>query len=232
MLTIAGLGLRDGDVSDRTMKSLEKCDEAYAEFYTNVETVDVEVLEEQTGQDIKKLSREEVEREQLPVVQAEDKHVVFLVSGDPLSATTHFELKKQAEERKIEVEVCHAPSILTAVAETGLNLYKFGRTVTIPEKGEPESVKSYIEQNESVGLHTLVLLDIGMDASTAAEKLLRLGVEDRKCVVAERLGLESQKTSVLSLKEVQNKDLGGPPHSIILPGKMSHKEKEYVDMYE
>ncbi|MFB6295000.1 MAG: diphthine synthase, partial [Candidatus Nanohaloarchaea archaeon] len=70
----------------------------------------------------------------------------------------------RARRRGFDVEVVHAPSILTAVAQTGLSLYKFGRTttLTIQNGAVPGSVFDAVRENQAAGLHTLVLLDIGM----------------------------------------------------------------------
>ena len=52
---------------------------------------------------------------------------------------------------------------MTTIAETGLQLYKFGKTASIPfwtENHKPESFFDYLEQNQSIGAHTLCLLDL------------------------------------------------------------------------
>ncbi len=232
MLTIAGLGLTDNDLTLRTLERMKEADRVYVELYTNTDVYAIGELEEKIGREIKRLDRPGVEAEMKPVEDAENLDVVFLVSGDPLSATTHYEIKEQAENRGIEVEVLHAPSILTAVTETGLNLYKFGRTVTVPQNSTPESIGDHIRKNDSVGLHTLVLLDINLDGSTAAEKLLELGIEDREAVVVERAGSGDTRITVSNLSEVAEAELGDPPHSIILTGEKSHKEQEYLENHE
>ncbi|MFB6216624.1 MAG: diphthine synthase, partial [Candidatus Aenigmatarchaeota archaeon] len=131
MLYLVGLGLDDGEVTQKGIEAVRSSEKVYAEFYTNTETVDLENLEEKTESAIKKLSREEVEREDAVLESAREQDTAFLVSGDPLTATTHYDIKHRAEKRGIEVNVVHAPSILTSVAETGLNVYKFGRVVTL-----------------------------------------------------------------------------------------------------
>ncbi|MFB6100164.1 MAG: diphthine synthase, partial [Candidatus Nanohalobium sp.] len=138
MIHLIGLGLDNGEVTEKGLEAMESADRVFAEFYTNTETVDLEKLEEETGSEIQKLSREEVEQQDTIIEEAGDSDVAFLVSGDALTATTHYDIKHRAEERGIETEVVHAPSIFTSIAETGLNVYKFGRTVTLPEEGKPE----------------------------------------------------------------------------------------------
>jgi diphthine synthase len=231
MLHLIGLGLDDGEVTEKGLKAIESSENVFAEFYTNTETVDLERLEEKTGSEIEKLSREEVEQEDRIVEEAMDSDIAFIVSGDALTATTHYDIKHRAEKKGVETEVVHAPSIFTSIAETGLNVYKFGRTVTLPENGKPESVIRYVEKNDSIGLHTLILLDINLEADEAAKKILEMKPElsDREAVVLERANLDSQAVSAMKLEEIPETSFGEPPHSLILTGEKSHKEEEFID---
>lgn len=232
MLRLVGLGLDDGEVTRKGEKALKEAEKVYAEFYTNTETVNIEALEERLGVEIEKLSRKEVEREDRIFESAEEQDTAFLVSGDPLTATTHYYIKHRAEKKEIETEVVHAPSIITSVNETGLNLYKFGRVVTLPEEGKPSSIIEHVEKNDSIGLHTLVLLDINYRVSDAAEKLLEMGLEDREVVVIERANNEDQKIQTMQLQEAADLELGKPPHSIVLTGEKSHKEEEFLEAHK
>ena len=233
MLYLIGLGLDDGEITQKGINALKEVDKAFVEFYTNTETVDVENIEEKTGTDIEKLSRDEVERNDRIIESAEKQDTAFLVSGDPLTATTHYDINHRAEEKGIETKVVHAPSIFTSIAETGLNVYKFGRTVTLPKDMAPESIGKHIEKNDSIGLHSLVLLDIDYDASEAAEKLIEIdeNLKDRDAVVLQRANDDSQKVSVSKLEEISNEELGDTPHSIIIVGETSHKEDEFLEAY-
>ena len=223
-----GLGLDNDEITQKGLDALEEVDEAYAEFYTNTANIDLEKL----PADIEVLERKEVEQEDKIIEAAEEKDVAFLVSGDPLTATTHYDIKHRAEEKGLKVKVIHAPSIFTSIAGTGLNVYKFGRTVTLPREGKPESIKKYIEKNDSIGLHSLVLLDIDYNASNAAKKLLDLGLEDREAVVIERANHDDLKIQASSLEEISEMNLGETPHSIILTGEKSFKEKEFIESHE
>lgn len=231
MLYLIGLGLDDGEITQKGLEALENVDKAFVEFYTNTETVDIEKLEDQTGTDIEKLSRDEVERKDKIIEAAAEQETAFLVSGDPLTATTHYDIKHRAEEQEIETKVVHAPSIFISIAETGLNVYKFGRTVTLPKDMAPESIGEHIEKNDSIGLHSLVLLDINYDAVEAAEKLVKIDQDlaDREVAVLERANDDSQEVSVMNLKELSNTELGETPHSIIIIGDTSHKEEEFLE---
>lgn len=52
---------------------------------------------------------------------------------------------------------------MNAIGATGLQLYNFGQTVSLPfftETWKPESWYDKIKENVDLSLHTLVLLDI------------------------------------------------------------------------
>lgn len=231
MLRLVGLGLDDGEITEKGTEAIRNSEKVYAEFYTNTETVDLDQLEEKTGKEIQKLSREEVERKDKVLTSAQDYETAFLVSGDPLTATTHYDIKHRAEEKGIDTEVVHAPSILTSVAETGLNVYKFGRVVTLPENSAPESVIQHIEKNDSIGLHTLVLLDINYSADDATEKLtdLKPGLAEREAIIIERANLKNQSLTHGELGEIDPE--GDTPHCIVIVGEKSHKEEENLEKY-
>ena len=89
--------------------------------------------------------------------------VAFLVVGDALCATTHADLYLRAVERGVEVRVLHNASIVNAVAGTGLGIYDFGRTISVPffdGKWKPTSFVSKCVANFRQGMHSLMLLDI------------------------------------------------------------------------
>lgn len=233
MLRMIGLGLDDREITEKGLEALESSDRAFAEFYTNTANIDLERLEEETGTGIEQLDREEVEQQDRVLESARKRETAFLVSGDPLAATTHYDIKHRAGQEGIDVEVIHAPSILASVSETGLNLYKFGRTVTLPEDSDPGSVAGYIDRNDSIGLHTLVLLDIDYPADEAAEKLVGLGVDPgRETVVLERANRDDQDVTVAELSEIADLDLGPAPHSIVLTGETGHKEEEFLPEHQ
>jgi len=233
MLHLVGVGLEDKEITEKGLEAIEEAEKVYAEFYTNTETVDLERVEEKTDSEIEKLPRDKVEREDRIIDSAEEKDTAFLVSGDPLTATTHYDIKHRAEEKGLKVRIVHAPSIFTSIAETGLNVYKFGRTVTLPEDSAPQSVTDYIEKNDEIGLHTLILLDINYRAEKASEKLIDLKEElaDRDAVVIERANSDSQKISAGKLENFTEKEMGNPPHCIIIVGSTSHKEDEFLEAY-
>ena len=71
------------------------------------------------------------------------------------------DLALRARERGIEVKVIHNASIMNAMGASGLQLYNFGRTVTVPfftDSWRPDSFYDKIAYNLKGGMHTLVLL--------------------------------------------------------------------------
>src|SRR5207244_11719588 len=100
--------------------------------------------------------------------------VACLLPGDPMSATTHVDLRLRAEAAKIRTRIVHGVSILTAAAGAlGLQAYMFGRTTTVPFPSPgfaPTSPLEAILENRRAGLHTLVLLDLREDGSLLAPR--------------------------------------------------------------
>jgi len=165
VLYLIGLGL--GDERDITMKGLDcvkSCEKLYLEHYTSVLGVDKNKLEFFYGVSITLADRNMVELEADNIyLQAKDKNIGFLVVGDPLCATTHTDLILRARALDIPVEVIHNTSVMGAVASCGLQLYKFGYTVSIPlfeGNWTPDSFYDRIKYNSNGGMHSLCLLDI------------------------------------------------------------------------
>jgi len=166
VLYMVGLGLGDeDDITVKGLKVVKDCDVVFLEAYTSVLGVDKERLEQVYGKSITIADRDLVEQqaEDLILEPAVDKKVAFLVVGDPVCATTHTDLWLRARQRNIKVQVIHNASIMGAAGATGLQLYNFGQTVSIPffnENWRPTSFYPKIKYNREGGMHTLCLLDI------------------------------------------------------------------------
>lgn len=114
---------------------------------------------------IKEAWREDVEQrcEDLFLNPAKEENVALMVVGDPFGATTHTDLVVRARELGVKVEIVHNVTIMSAVACCGLQLYRFGQTVSVPFFGEnwkPMSFYTKMAENYKIGLQTLCLLDI------------------------------------------------------------------------
>lgn len=166
VLHLIGLGL--GDENDITVKGLERvrqCKYVFLEAYTSILGVSKEKLEQFYGKEIIEADRELVEQgcEDEILGRAKDDDVALLVVGDPFGATTHSDMVVRARQMGITVRVVHNASIMNAVACCGLQLYRFGQTVSIvffSETWRPDSFYDKILANTKMGLHTLCLLDI------------------------------------------------------------------------
>jgi len=243
-LIFVGLGLsRPQDMSVRALQALRECDEVFAEFYTSrLIDATAEELEEFIGRPVTVLRRAEVEEGDVIIEAARRGRAAFMVAGDPMSATTHVDLRLRAVEEGIETELVHGVSIFTAAAAAfGLQPYKFGRAVTIPfpEPGYlPSSPYENILENRSRGLHTLVLLDIReeegryMTAAEAvrwlmdAEERLKGGLLDEETVLCAgaRVGSSNQSLLAGPPSLLAATDMGPPLHCVIVPGRLHFME--------
>src|SRR5213594_4048187 len=187
-LVFIGLGLDDErGITLRGLDEARAADTVFAEFYTSALLgASIEAVEKLIGRQIRRLSREEVEDGQVLLAAAANGTVAFLVLGDPMSATTHIDLRLRAEAAKIRTRIVHGVSILTAAAGAlGLQAYKFGRTTTVPFPSAgfgPTSPLEAILENRRAGLHSLVLLDLREGGSfltpqDALALLLRMAVK-------------------------------------------------------
>lgn len=166
MLLLIGLGLETKDISARALEALEGADIVMVEQYTTILPKDyLEYLEKKTGKKLLEAKRSDLEENaKLAIADAATKTVAILVPGDPLVATTHHIVLDAARRMNIGVRVYHSPSIFSsAIGESGLDIYRFGPTTTIPfwsDKYRPTSFLDVIKRNLDNNEHTLVLLDI------------------------------------------------------------------------
>lgn len=240
MLYLIGLGLWDEqDLSLRAVNAAKICDAVYIEQYTANWRGNVSNLEKIIGMEVVLLSREKAESDFL-IEEAKSKKVALLIPGDPLAATTHFQLLLEARQSGIDCEVIHASSIYTAVALTGLQLYKFGRATTLakPQSGyNPESPYDIIAENKKAGLHTLVFLDTaqgGMTMKEGIELLQKIeekkkeGLLDSKIIAAAKLGSEKP---LIRYGFADDLLLEEKPAVIIIPGSINFKEEEALGLW-
>jgi len=239
MLYLIGLGLNDE--KDLTLKAVEiakKCD-CYCELYTSIWNGSLEGLKELIGKEIKLLKRKDLEEEQEVFLEkTKQNDVVLFVPGDPLAATTHIDLVYEAKRSKIPVKIIHNASIFSSIGETGLQIYKFGKTATIPMNGKLENVKSTLKNNKKLGLHTLLLLDIDREnnidmAVSEAVKMLfkaKLIKDYDEIVVFSKVGEES-KIYYNIAKDFLNKRIDLPA-VLIIPGKLHFREKDFLELFQ
>jgi len=247
-LVFVGLGLFDEkDMSLRGFEEIKNADTVFAEFYTSLmPKLSVRRLEELVGKKVKVVSRQILEEEsgQQLLEEAKKRKVVFLVPGDPLMATTHVDLRIRAEKMGIKTRIIHGASVISAaIGLSGLQNYKFGKSVTITfPQGDTVSETPYktILENQVMGLHTLCLLDMKaeekryMTIKEALRLLLTVEKAKRKHVVTlntlvvgiARAGSTKPIVNACGLGELMDYDFGAPPHTLIFPSKLHFMEAE------
>lgn len=235
MLVLVGTGVGN-DMTINGLEELKKCEKVYAEVYTNPMLKEfLQELEKKIGKKIVELGREKVESTFL-VLEAIEQRVALITAGDPLIATTHVVFVNECRKRNIPVRIIHNSSIYTvAPARAGLQIYRFGKTVTLvnpKENYDPASPLEAIRENLARNLHTLVLLDTEpamMKIDVALKKLS----EFENAVVLSRVGTDDEKIAYGSIKKLIAKsgELGKPPFIIIVPAKLHVVEEEYLDWF-
>ncbi|XP_057782114.1 probable diphthine methyl ester synthase [Salvia miltiorrhiza] len=170
MLYIIGLGLGDEkDITLRGLEAIKKCSKVYMEAYTSLLSFGItsdglSKLEKVYGRPIIVSDREMVEEKADDMLlEAQVSDVAFLVVGDPFGATTHSDLVVRAKKLGVDIKVVHNASVMNAIGVCGLQLYRYGETISIPfftETWKPDSFYDKIKRNRELGLHTLCLLDI------------------------------------------------------------------------
>jgi diphthine synthase len=228
---LIGLGLNINSISSDSREILKNCEKVYLEGYTVDFPYKIKDLEKSLNKEILLLKREEIETEQI-LKEAKIKEIALLVYGDSLSATTHIQLILSCKKQNIKYKIFHNASILTAIAQTGLQLYKFGKTTSIPKwqkNYEPTSFLDYYKENQKINAHTLFLTDIGLNLKEAIEQL-EIASKKEKCkikkiIVISNAGLLCQKIYFDTLNKVKNIDIK-MPFCLIIPSELHFHEEE------
>lgn len=250
-LAFVGLGLYDENgVTLAGLGEIERADVVFAESYTSMLSEgSLERLGGRTGKTIELLGRQDVENGRRILEECETRRVVLLVPGDPMTATTHVDLRIRAAMQSTETAIVHGASATTAVPGVlGLQNYKFGRTTTLatPQEGYfPMSPYEVIGENLSRGLHSLVLLDIdaeskhfmtadeGLTLLMEMERLAGIGTFSENtlvCAVA-RAGAPDCLARAGRIAELAKEDFGPPLHTIVVPGKLHFLETEALKLF-
>jgi diphthine synthase len=248
-LTLVGLGLYDEkDLTLRGIDAAKRADKVYIELYTSV-WHGKDALEKIVGRAVEELKREDLEENAKKLInEAKGNDIVLFVPGDPFIATTHTTLVEQAKKSNIEVNIVHNASIVSAIAEIGLHIYKFGASATVPfpekTKGElPESVYDVLRMNKRAGLHTMLLLDITPEKCMSANEALKImmaiegarkeGVftNDTEIVVFARAGSDNSRIWFGRVADLLKTDFGEPPMVLIVPGILHFTEREFLELF-
>ena len=240
MLYLIGLGLDRRGISEHGLEVLKRCKKVYLEGYTVDFPYTKQDLEEVLHKDIISVDRNFVESLEF-VDEAAKKDVALLVYGSPLTATTHISIIEECRASKIKCKVLHAASIFDAVAETGLQLYKFGKVASMPawnvsKNYTPESFIEIVKENQGIKAHSLILIDIGLDIEDALKQLKTSAekhkVQLKKLVLCQALGTGKSRIFYKTLKELEKFNSVRKPYCLILPGGLHFVEKDFLEKFE
>ena len=247
VLHFIGIGINnEKDISIKGLDLVKKADKVYLENYTAVLNCSLSDLEKFHGKKIELADRDFVEKENKMVEEAKTKEVAFLVVGDAFGATTHIDLFLRAKKEGVKTTVTHNASVLTAIGVTGLQLYKFGKTTSIPFEIESEAPYDVLKNNQKNGLHTLFLLDLRpkenkfMSVKEAIDYLKKsetkcnekLFLDSTICVGCAKLGSSEQKIKYGTAEELSHFNFGFGMQCLIIPGKLHFMEEEALSLWK
>jgi len=249
MLVLVGLGLWDEkDLNLRGIEEAKLCDIFYLDSYTSkLFGARKEQLEKVFEKPIQMADRNFIESGEI-LNYAQSNKVCLLVGGDPMIATTHADLLLRAKEKGILTKVVHNTSIYSAIADTGLQMYKFGKSATVTfweENFKPTSFYDTVIENKKRGLHTLLFLDLKaeegkyMTANEALDLLLKIEEDKPKktigksdVVVCCRMGSPNQLIKYGKVELLRKFDFGPPLHILIIPGKLHEMEEKFLSQFK
>ena len=158
---------------------------------------------------------------------AQTEDVAFLVVGDPFGATTHTDLVLRARELSIPMQSIPNASILSGIGACGLQLYNFGQTVSMvffTDNWRPSSFYDRVKENRSIGLHTLVLLDIKVkEPNLEAMARGRIVYEPPRYMTAGTCAKQ-----MLEVEEERKEGAYGPESLAIGAARVGGKEQTFV----
>jgi diphthine synthase len=162
--------------------------------------------------------------------------VALLIYGSPLTATTHISLIQECKRLKVRYKIIYNASIFDAVAETGLQLYKFGKVASMPswkKNFTPDSFIKIVQENQSMKAHSLILIDIGLEFQEALDQL-EVSAKNhnfalKNLVVCQALGTKHRKIIYKTFEELKEYGHIKKPYSLIIPSKLHFLEKEVLE---
>ncbi len=232
-LYFVGLGLSSGHLTLEAIDAINEADKIIIDTYTSIVygfTPEL-IASINPRAELVLARRKDLEGRSIKdiVDEAKRKNIVILVPGDPFIATTHDAIRIEALERGVTVKTIHGVSIYSvAASSTGLQIYRFGKTVTLvyPEAFKPYSTIKTIYENLARNLHTLVLLDLRLEENKAmriAEAVDILLELDDKGILSKiiavglsRAGTAEQVIHADLLSGLKKYDYPGPPECIII----------------
>ena len=247
MLYLIGLGLNEEGFSFEGFNAIKNSRKVYLEGYTVDFPYKLEKLEEKLNKKLKIVDRDFVENQLGKlIIEAKEMNIALLIYGAPLSATTHITIIEEIRKKKIPYRVIQGASIFDGIAETGLSLYKFGMTTSmpawLPEKNfTPDSFIEVVMKNQSIDAHTLILIDIGLSFSKALDQLEKAAkskkLEIPRMLVCSKLGTKQSSILCKSFKEYKKEkdsldtDIKSPYCFVIPSDNLNQVEEEILKRF-
>jgi diphthine synthase len=248
MLYLIGIGLKPKQITLEAIDAIKSSDQVFLEGYTSEYSEGtINEIEEIIGKKIVLIGRNGVEEHfESALLSAKSNNIALLIIGNALTATTHIQLLLDSKDKEIKYKVIPGISITNTLAETGLDEYKFGRTVTICyhlENYAPETFFDQILENQKLGLHTLCLLDIKKDENPQRLMNCKEAIEILEKINKNRgLGVLFNYVGLFAMASIKQKIIFGKekiisfkeiyefyPQSLIILGKTNDKEKEFLE---
>lgn len=248
MLYLIGAGIYDTFETCNSVNILKDCDRIYIERFTSpISDNFIQILKStlEPNKKIEFVKRWFVEDGRQILDESKTLNVGLVSYGDPTIATTFTELRIRAIKNEIIVKVIHAASGITSlVGESGLQIYKIGKLVTMMEEKQSSiSVYTTIFNNLNLNCHTIILTEYRQDENGSVfflkpndvfsrlletEKDIKYEFvsEESFLIVLSRIGTESQRIVSGKIKSLIGIDYGKGPHAIIFPSKLHFTEED------
>lgn len=248
MLYLIGAGIYDTFETCNSVNILKDCDRIYIERFTSpISDNFIQILKStlEPNKKIEFVKRWFVEDGRQILDESKTLNVGLVSYGDPTIATTFTELRIRAIKNEIIVKVVHAASGITSlVGESGLQIYKVGKLVTMmEEKQSAISVYTTIFNNLNLNCHTIILTEYRRDENeyvfflkpndvfsrlleTEKDIKYEFVSEESFLIVLSRIGTESQRIVSGKIKSLIGIDYGKGPHAIIFPSKLHFTEED------
>lgn len=239
-LNIIGSGLRGiGSLTNMEMDILSSSDHIFIDGYTSIFPEGFrEDLEKKISKSVVCLKREDVET--FSFIKEGNGNVSLIVSGDPMTSTTHFSIIGYCKQSNIKWRIFENASISGAVpGRTGLSSYRTGITVSLPEIYDnfvPVSPLQNVVRNLRNKLHTIILIDLkngrNLDISRVhhivkvmIEKTGYNEIEDLPVLILQRVGWKDEHIFTSTLNELENIKVESP-YCIVVPFRPDSNEIE------
>jgi len=248
MLYLIGAGIYDTFETCNSVNILKDCDRIYIERFTSpISDNFIQILKStlEPNKKIEFVKRWFVEDGRQILDESKTLNVGLVSYGDPTIATTFTELRIRAIKNEIIVKVIHAASGITSlVGESGLQIYKIGKLVTMMEEKQSSiSVYTTIFNNLNLNCHTIILTEYRQDENgsvfflkpndvfsrlleTEKDIKYEFVYEESFLIVLSRIGTESQRIVSGKIKSLIGMDYGKGPHAIIFPSKLHFTEED------